>query len=94
MISHGVDIDRLNGMLFYGMPRQMAEYIQSSSRVGRNHVGSVLVCFHPARERDRSHFSYFPKFHQFLGQLVEPVAINRWSQFSIDRTLPGLFHKG
>lgn len=91
MISHGVDIDRLNGMLFYGMPRQMAEYIQSSSRVGRSHVGSIFVCMHPARERDRSHFSYFPKFHQFLGQLIEPVAINRWSQFSIDRTLPGLF---
>jgi hypothetical protein len=31
------------------------------------------------------------KFHQFLGQLVGPVAINRCSKFSINRTLPGLF---
>jgi hypothetical protein len=91
MVSHGVDVDRLNAMIFYGMPRQNAEYIQASSRVGRRHVGIVFTCLHPARERDQSHYAYFVKFHQFLGQLVEPVAINRWSKFSINRTLPGLF---
>lgn len=91
MISHGVDVDRLNAMCFYGMPRQNAEYIQASSRVGRSHHGLVLVAFKPPRERDQSHFSYFQKFHEFLGQLVEPVAINRWATYSIERTLPGLF---
>lgn len=91
MISHGVDVNRFNAMFFYGMPRQNAEYIQASSRVGRTHVGIAFVCMHPARERDQSHYSYFIKFHEFLGQLVEPVAINRWSTFSINRTLPGLF---
>lgn len=91
MISHGVDIDRLNAMFFYGMPKQNAEYIQASSRVGRTNVGMVFVCHHPARERDQSHYSLFNKFHQYLGQLVEPVAINRWAKFSINRTLPGLF---
>src|SRR5438876_8767441 len=91
MVSHGVDIDRLNVMIFYGMPRQNAEYIQASSRVGRSHVGLVIACLHPARERDQSHYAYFIKFHEFLGQLVEPVAINRWAKFSLDRTLPGLF---
>jgi hypothetical protein len=91
MISHGVDIDGLNCMIFYGMPKQNAEYIQSSSRVGRLHVGIVFTCLKPARERDQSHFAYFQKYHEFLGRLVEPVAINRWSKFSIQRTLPGLF---
>lgn len=91
MVSHGVDVDRFNAMIFYGMPRQNAEYIQASSRVGRSHVGIVLTCLHPVRERDHSHYAYFAKFHEFLGQLVEPVAINRWSKFSINRTLPGLF---
>lgn len=91
MISHGVDVDRLNAMVFYGMPRQTAEYIQASSRVGRSHVGVVFCCLHPIRERDRSHYVYFAKYHQFLGQLVEPVAINRWATFSAQRTLPGLF---
>lgn len=91
MVSHGVDIDYLNAMIFYGMPPHIAEYIQSSSRVGRAHVGLVFMCMHPARERDQSHYSYFSKFHEYLGQLIEPVAINRWSRFSITRTLPGLF---
>ena len=91
MVSHGVDIDRFNAMIFYGMPRQTAEYIQASSRVGRAHVGLVFTCMHPARERDRSHYAYFNKYHEYLGQLVEPVAINRWATYSVDRTLPGLF---
>lgn len=91
MISHGVDIDRFNSIICYGMPRQNAEYIQASSRIGRAHVGIVFSCLHPVRERDQSHYSYFCKFHEFLGQLIEPVAINRWSKFSVNRTLPGLF---
>ncbi|MCO6512286.1 MAG: hypothetical protein J5I65_15995 [Aridibacter famidurans] len=91
MVSHGVDVDRFNAMIFYGMPRMTAEYIQASSRVGRAHVGLVFTCLHPARERDRSHYVYFKKYHEYLGQLVEPVAINRWATFSMDRTLPGLF---
>ena len=91
MVSHGVDIDRLNAMFFFGMPRQNAEYIQASSRVGRSHCGIVFTCMKPARERDQSHFAYFVKYHEFLGRLVEPVAINRWSKFSLQRTLPGLF---
>jgi len=91
MVSHGVDVDRFNAMIFYGMPRQNAEYIQSSSRVGRAHVGIIFDCLHPARERDQSHYAYYSKYHEFMGQLVEPVAINRWSKFSIERTLPGLF---
>jgi hypothetical protein len=91
MISHGVDVDRFNAMIFYGMPSQTAEYIQSSSRVGRAHVGVVFVCLHPARERDQSHYAYFSKYHEFVGQLIEPVAINRWAKFSLKRTIPGLF---
>lgn len=91
MISHGVDIDRLNAMFFYGMTRSNAEYIQASSRVGRSHTGIVFDFFKPIMERDQSYYEYFYKYHQFLGQLVEPVAINRWSKFSIERTMPGLF---
>ena len=90
-ISHGVDIDSLNTMIFYGMPLINAEYIQASSRVGRLHTGIVFDCFHPAKERDQSYYLYFVKYHEFLGRMVEPVAINRWSKFSIHRTLPGLF---
>jgi hypothetical protein len=74
MVSHGVDIDRLNLMLFNGMPRSMAEYIQASSRVGRRYLGVVFMIFNPVRERDRSHFRYHAKFHEYLDRMVAPVA--------------------
>ena len=38
-ISHGVDVEAFNAMSFAGMPADIAEYIQASSRVGRSHVG-------------------------------------------------------
>ncbi|RMH46275.1 MAG: hypothetical protein D6694_03720 [Gammaproteobacteria bacterium] len=90
-ISHGVDVERLNYLCFFGMPRQTAEYIQTSSRVGRDHPGVVLVCFNPARERDQSHYHFFLKYHEYLDRLVEPAPVNRWSKFSVQRTIPGLF---
>ena len=90
MVSHGVDIDRLNIMLFSGMPKAMAEYIQASSRVGRTFLGVVFMIFNPIRERDRSHFRYHAKFHEYLDRMVEPVAINRWSRYAARKTMPGL----
>jgi hypothetical protein len=91
MISHGVDVDRFNFIAFFGMPRMTAEYIQASSRVGRKFPGLALIVFSPARERDRSHFHLFGKYHQYLERLVEPPAINRWAEFAIRHTLPGIF---
>lgn len=90
MVSHGVDIDRLNVMVFNGMPKSMAEYIQASSRIGRRYLGVVFMIFNPVRERDRSHFRYHGKFHEYLDRMVEPVAINRWSRYAALKTLPGV----
>lgn len=47
-ISHGVDIEELNSMFFAGLPSDVAEYIQASSRIGRNHVGFSLLMPTPA----------------------------------------------
>jgi len=90
-ISHGVDIDSLGYMVFFNAPPRMSEYIQASSRVGRKHPGIVLDVFDPLGERDRSHYHYFHKYHEYLDRLVEPVAINRWAKFSVERTFPGIF---
>ena len=90
MVSHGVDVDRLNVMVFNGMPKSMAEYIQASSRVGRRYLGLVFMIFNPVRERDRSHFRYHGKFHEYLDRMVAPVAINRWSRYAARKTLPGV----
>jgi hypothetical protein len=51
-ISHGVDVDRFNSMFFAGLPSDIAEYIQASSRVGRTHVGFVLLVPTPQSRRD------------------------------------------
>lgn len=91
MISHGVDIDKLNFMTFMGMPNNTAEYIQSSSRVGRAYPGIVFVIFNATRERDQSYFKFFTKFHEYKDLLVEAVPINRWAKFGINRTFPGIF---
>jgi hypothetical protein len=91
MISHGVDIDKMNFMVFRGMPRNTAEYIQAYSRVGRRYPGIIFVVFNPARERDQSYYKYFEKYHEYKDILVEPVPLNRWAKFAINRTLPGIF---
>lgn len=90
MISHGVDVDRLNIMNFFGMPSSTAEYIQSSSRVGRKVCGCVFVVYQAHKERERSHYNAFLKYHEFQNMLVEPVPLNRWATNGLQHTAPGL----
>jgi len=85
-----VDVERFNFITFFGMPRMTSEYIQASSRVGRRYPGIVFSCFAPARERDRSHYHMFQKYHEYLERLVEAAAINRWARFSIEKTIAGI----
>lgn len=93
-IGHGIDVDRFNMMLFYGYPRRTFQYIQSSSRVGRQSgvVGFVLDIFDPLKERDDHRYRYFEKLHEYLDRTVEPVPIDRWAKFGIDRTFTGIVH--
>jgi hypothetical protein len=90
MISHGVDVDRLNVMNFFGMPFSTAEYIQSSSRVGRFVAGCVFIVYQAHKERERSHYQRFLKYHEFQNRLVEPVPLNRWATRGLHFTSPGL----
>ena len=90
MISHGVDADRFNLMLFYGMPGNTAEYIQAYSRVGRKHTGVVIDIMRPSREKDQSYLKNFNKFHEYKDILVDSVAINRWATKAVENTLPGI----
>jgi len=91
IISHGVDIDALNLMTFMGMPGNNAEYIQALSRVGRQRTGLVFAVFNPTREKDRSYFKHFEKFHQLSDLLIEPTPIQRWSKKVVEKTCPGIF---
>jgi hypothetical protein len=90
LISHGVDVSRFNLMVMSGMPGRTAEYIQSSSRSGRLYVGIVVVVLSSWSLRDQSLYHRFNAYHYHMEHMVEPVPINRFSKFAIDKTLPGI----
>lgn len=87
-VSHGVDVEEFNSMFFAGMPSDVAEYIQASSRVGRTHVGFVVLIPTPQRRRDRYIVEVFDSYHRFLERMVSPAAIDRWAGRAIERVLP------
>ena len=88
MISVGLDVDRFNTIIMNSMPRNIAEYIQASSRVARNEQGLVVTLHNPFRARDLSHFERFKEFHEKLYYYVEPISITPFSKKSIDKYLP------
>ncbi|GGP91140.1 helicase-related protein [Streptosporangium pseudovulgare] len=87
MISVGVDVDRLGLMAITGQPQTTAEYIQSSSRVGRRHPGLVVVLFNASRSRDRSHYESFVSYHSALYRQVESTSVTPFSSRARDRAL-------
>jgi hypothetical protein len=87
-VSHGVDVEEFNSMFFAGMPSDIAEYIQASSRVGRAHVGFCLLLPVPQRKRDRYIVEIHDAFHRFLERMVLPAALDRWAEKAIQRVIP------
>ncbi len=90
MMSHGVDIDRLNVMVMAGLPLGSAEFIQATARVGRRYPGIVFVIHKIGRERDASIFRSFDKFVSQGDRFIEPIPITRKSRRVLERTIPGL----
>lgn len=89
-ISHGVDVDRFNSMFFAGLPSDIAEYIQASSRVGRTHVGFVMLIPTPQSRRDRYVVETHDIFHRFLERMIAPPAVERWAENAIRRVMASL----
>lgn len=90
MISVGVDIPRLGLMVINGQPRTVAEYIQASSRVGRDTPGLVVTLFNVFRPRDRSHYERFTAFHESFYRFVEASSVTPFSARALDRGLAGV----
>jgi hypothetical protein len=91
MISVGVDIDRLGMMVVAGQPKTTAEYIQASSRVGRQArwPGLVVTCFNVHKPRDRSHYEQFCAYHESFYRFVEVTSLTPFSGPALDRGLVG-----
>lgn len=90
MISHGVDLERVNLMTMDGVPEETAEYIQASSRSGRRHVGVVIVVLAEYSLRAASIYHRFLEYHEHLDRMVSPVPVNRFAKYAAERTLPGI----
>ncbi len=90
MLSHGVDVSRLNTMIMLGLPLSAAEFIQTTARVGRTHPGLVYVLHKIGRERDAQTFRHFPKFVSQGDRFVDPIPITRRSRRVLRLTLPGI----
>jgi hypothetical protein len=90
MISVGIDVSRFNTIIMNSMPRNIAEYIQASSRVARNDYGLVLTVHHPFRARDISHYEKFIEFHEKMYSYVEPISITPFTQKAVERYM-GLY---
>lgn len=88
MISVGVDIPRLNTMIVNGQPKTSAEYIQASSRIGRNGPGVVFTFLAPTKNRDRSHYENFKAFHQSYYYYVESSSVTPFSEPALEKVLP------
>lgn len=92
-ISHGVDVEEFNSMFFAGIPSDIAEYIQASSRVGRTHVGFSLLVPIPQRYRDRFVLEVHDIFHRFLERMIMPAAVDRWAEKALVRVMPSFFQE-
>ena len=87
MLSVGVDIPRLGLMIVNGFPKSVAEYIQSTSRVGRRNPGIVLTLFNNNKVRDKSIFESFHSVHSTLYKSVEVSSVTPFAPRSRDKSL-------
>lgn len=91
MISVGMDIQRLGLMVVMGQPKTHAEYIQATSRVGRDaeRPGLVVTLLNIHKPRDRSHYERFRHYHETFYRSVEVTSVTPFAARALDRGFAG-----
>ena len=91
MLSVGIDINRLGIMTMYNQPKSNAEYIQATSRVGRQNPGVVLTLYNASRSRDKSHYEQFGFYHKTFYKYVESTSVTPFSARAIEKAIHCVF---
>jgi hypothetical protein len=78
-------------MVVLGQPKTHAEYIQATSRVGRDdqRPGLVLTLLNVHKPRDRSHYERFRHYHETFYRSVEVSSVTPFSARALDRGFAG-----
>ena len=89
MLAVGVDVNRIGLMVVNGQPKNTAEYIQATSRVGRSFPGLVCTVLTWSRPRDLSHYETFEHYHATFYKHVEAQSVTPFAARALDRGLTG-----
>jgi len=74
-----------------GQPKTHSEYIQATSRVGRDvkKPGLVIAVLNVNKPRDRSHYESFGHYHRTFYRGVESASVTPFSARALDRAFSG-----